>query len=101
MRDKVPPVKHWICINGRLDGWTALEDLVAGASDSEPAARATSPNDPFLLYFSFFPAEDRIRDLYVTGVQTCALPISRTAASARAARPESLAGARSCRGWPR
>src|SRR5438874_6634344 len=25
----------------------------------------------------FFPAEDGIRDLYVTGVQTCALPISR------------------------
>src|SRR5690349_15478597 len=24
----------------------------------------------------FFPAEDGIRDLYVTGVQTCALPIS-------------------------
>src|SRR3990167_10546848 len=31
----------------------------------------------FLLYFSFFfQAEDGIRDLTVTGVQTCALPIS-------------------------
>src|SRR5690349_3124268 len=29
-------------------------------------------------YF-FFQAEDGIRDLYVTGVQTCALPISRAA----------------------
>src|SRR5690349_23230074 len=29
----------------------------------------------FALYF-FFQAEDGIRDLYVTGVQTCALPIS-------------------------
>src|SRR5206468_5259082 len=29
-----------------------------------------------LLYF-FFQAEDGIRDLIVTGVQTCALPISR------------------------
>src|SRR6266496_60075 len=28
----------------------------------------------FLLFF-FFQAEDGIRDLYVTGVQTCALPI--------------------------
>src|SRR6266576_5040127 len=28
-------------------------------------------------YFFFFQAEDGIRDLYVTGVQTCALPISR------------------------
>src|SRR5204862_2053961 len=28
-----------------------------------------------LLFFFFFQAEDGIRDLYVTGVQTCALPI--------------------------
>src|SRR5690349_23438847 len=31
----------------------------------------------FFLFFFFFQAEDGIRDLYVTGVQTCALPISR------------------------
>src|SRR5206468_2875560 len=30
----------------------------------------------FFLYFFFFQAEDGIRDLIVTGVQTCALPIS-------------------------
>src|SRR6266496_5398683 len=30
-----------------------------------------------LVFFFFFQAEDGIRDLYVTGVQTCALPISR------------------------
>src|SRR5204862_2974619 len=29
--------------------------------------------------FFFFQAEDGIRDLYVTGVQTCALPICRAA----------------------
>src|SRR6266496_6333359 len=29
------------------------------------------------VFFFFFQAEDGIRDLYVTGVQTCALPISR------------------------
>src|SRR6267378_7081889 len=29
------------------------------------------------IFFFFFQAEDGIRDLYVTGVQTCALPISR------------------------
>src|SRR2546430_13177128 len=29
----------------------------------------------FSLYFFFFQAEDGIRDLTVTGVQTCALPI--------------------------
>src|SRR5438874_3613252 len=28
-------------------------------------------------FFFFFQAEDGIRDLYVTGVQTCALPISK------------------------
>src|SRR5438874_12231063 len=38
--------------------------------------------------FFFFQAEDGIRDLYVTGVQTCALPISsgdsaRSSSSAR------------------
>src|SRR2546421_7977733 len=29
-----------------------------------------------LFFFFFFQAEDGIRDLIVTGVQTCALPIS-------------------------
>src|SRR5690349_25160116 len=29
-----------------------------------------------LTFIFFFQAEDGIRDLYVTGVQTCALPIS-------------------------
>src|SRR5204863_7058194 len=29
------------------------------------------------FFFFFFQAEDGIRDLYVTGVQTCALPISK------------------------
>src|SRR6266478_10063386 len=31
----------------------------------------------FILIFFFFQAEDGIRDLTVTGVQTCALPILR------------------------
>src|SRR5690625_5817381 len=30
----------------------------------------------FVFYFFFFQAEDGIRDGHVTGVQTCALPIS-------------------------
>src|SRR2546430_6455998 len=34
-----------------------------------------------MLFFFFFQAEDGIRDLTVTGVQTCALPISRTSRS--------------------
>src|SRR3712207_6863112 len=32
--------------------------------------------DTFLKIFFFFQAEDGIRDIGVTGVQTCALPIS-------------------------
>src|SRR5690606_39958870 len=34
-----------------------------------------------LSFFFFFQAEDGIRDFHVTGVQTCALPISRCRAS--------------------
>src|SRR3989475_13287184 len=33
------------------------------------------PVSCFILFFFFFQAEDGIRDLTVTGVQTCALPI--------------------------
>src|SRR5215469_17071154 len=33
-----------------------------------------------VFFFFFFQAEDVIRDLYVTGVQTCALPICSIAA---------------------
>src|SRR5690349_21887761 len=38
----------------------------------------------FCLFFFFFQAEDGIRDLYVTGVQTCALPICRSRGHAAA-----------------
>src|SRR2546422_8256346 len=31
--------------------------------------------DEYVLFFFFFQAEDGIRDVAVTGVQTCALPI--------------------------
>src|SRR5215471_4380441 len=34
-------------------------------------------------FFFFFQAEDGIRDLYVTGVQTCALPISELSCTGR------------------
>src|SRR6266403_240447 len=36
-----------------------------------------------MCFFFFFQAEDGIRDLYVTGVQTCALPICRVRARPR------------------
>src|SRR6266481_7597149 len=46
-----------------------------------------------MIFFFFFQAEDGIRDGTVTGVQTCALPISREAV---ARTTWSAAGARSC-----
>src|SRR3989449_4020118 len=36
----------------------------------------------FCFFFFFFQAEDGIRDVAVTGVQTCALPISGSVAAA-------------------
>src|SRR5437763_16942269 len=47
-----------------------------------------------LVFFFFFQAEDGIRDTSVTGVQTCALPIS---SSSRHARQRRRRGTRS---WP-
>src|SRR5690606_40940274 len=38
---------------------------------------------PLVFFFFFFQAEDGIRDFHVTGVQTCALPISRKANRSR------------------
>src|SRR5207249_10991004 len=63
------------------------------------------------MFFFFFQAEDGIRDRNVTGVQTCALPRSRWACSARPPRrsihslvlvsctwtPRATPGGRSCR----
>src|SRR5256886_7193197 len=56
-----------------------------------------------LSFFFFFQAEDGIRDLTVTGVQTCALPISTFVASTIGVRlaeklPLMLIFVR-CRGW--
>src|SRR5690349_22743395 len=50
----------------------------------------------YLLFFVvfFFQAEDGIRDLYVTGVQTCALPICHGAPAGVPPRPRAAAGGR-------
>src|SRR5256885_5393468 len=56
------------------------------------------------LFFFFFQAEDGIRDYKVTGVQTCALPISRARAdygSPRRARSQARRRARLRRPRPR
>src|SRR5690606_40095317 len=44
----------------------------------------------FFFFFFFFQAEDGIRDFHVTGVQTCALPIS--SRSSRPSRPATPTG---------
>src|SRR3712207_7923606 len=41
----------------------------------------------YIVFFFFFQAEDGIRDIGVTGVQTCALPICPRARARRAAYP--------------
>src|SRR3989440_9524419 len=43
---------------------------------SHPVRSSLAPSQTGPLVFFFFQAEDGIRDLIVTGVQTCALPIS-------------------------
>src|SRR5688500_20173124 len=48
------------------------------------------------MIFFFFQAEDGIRDYKVTGVQTCALPISRRMA-ARTGKASTRARASACR----
>src|SRR5690349_24255389 len=52
-----------------------------------------------MFFIFFFQAEDGIRDLYVTGVQTCALPISKaTVNAARIQLPSRFIEFRRCSG---
>src|SRR6266496_4611693 len=61
------------------DQWPVLltrlpygKDFPLGSSVMDPAQVARRG---YVVIVFFFQAEDGIRDLYVTGVQTCALPI--------------------------
>src|SRR5205807_5171128 len=54
----------------------------------------------FCCFFFFFQAEDGIRDYKVTGVQTCALPIS-PASRCRAPRRDDGGGRLATRSGPR
>src|SRR5204862_5866846 len=49
---------------------------VSSAANLNSYYSAAECRGSLVLFFFFFQAEDGIRDLYVTGVQTCALPIS-------------------------
>src|SRR5206468_8289678 len=51
----------------------------------------------FIFFFFFFQAEDGIRDLIVTGVQTCALPISLRPPARRSAAPRTPSSVRTAR----
>src|SRR5688572_15194690 len=52
--------------------------LVAGADQRRSGVTVMRTASVCLRVFFFFQAEDGIRDLTVTGVQTCALPICKT-----------------------
>src|SRR5207302_3425982 len=58
----------------------------APVADDRACGRQAAAVVPACFFF-FFQAEDGIRDFHVTGVQTCALPISRRS------RPRSSSGA--------
>src|SRR3712207_8970775 len=70
----------WWGDGGDQSGKVARVAWVNGGERAGRSAAESTTNGSF-----FFQAEDGIRDIGVTGVQTCALPISRrrTAASAR------------------
>src|ERR687894_1991448 len=53
-----------------------------------------------VFFFFFFQAEDGIRDHCVTGVQTCALPISRRPRASKKTRKPSPTATRSTSGLP-
>src|SRR2546430_610151 len=56
-----------------MDNLNAI--AIYGSVANGNLGQSNNANDQLLF---FFQAEDGIRDLTVTGVQTCALPISRT-----------------------
>src|SRR3989440_551589 len=62
-------------LDGRHDcGYYTVKDCVT--IDVLPRTPGNNVYVGFMVWFFFFQAEDGIRDLIVTGVQTCALPIS-------------------------
>src|SRR5256885_13275119 len=75
-----------------VEGCTELKfPTVATENDSSIVV-----TEAFYVRFFFFQAEDGIRDYKVTGVQTCALPISIALASLPTPRAASSAGTGFC-----
>src|SRR6267378_3752570 len=61
----------------RTPGLTStIPSIVSGAQDCWSLLNVSARLSTKKVIFFFFQAADGIRDLYVTGVQTCALPIS-------------------------
>jgi 3-oxocholest-4-en-26-oate---CoA ligase len=48
IRDRLPNVKLWISVGGRVDACALIDDLIGG--DGAPLAIQRSPDDMFLLY---------------------------------------------------
>src|SRR5690349_21516243 len=68
----------WI-VTSTICGWMVSDSSNKIAVFDVPKSSPTV----YLILCFFFQAEDGIRDLYVTGVQTCALPISRAVRASR------------------
>src|SRR5256886_5910858 len=64
---------HRACVGGGYPAAHARRGLSWSESDAQ--ILVSTPRPPGVPEIFFFQAEDGIRDLTVTGVQTCALPI--------------------------
>src|SRR2546430_11689836 len=86
MRLQILSTEHWSLLESRALAWNEsfsragmfLTTLTGAIVAMALVAQASAFGDAFTLFalvILFFQAEDGIRDLTVTGVQTCALPI--------------------------
>ena len=52
LRERVPSIRHYICIGGTVAGAADYETALASASDAEPAVRASPDDIAYLIYTS-------------------------------------------------
>src|SRR2546426_6849302 len=83
---KGPLISRRRFLQGVVAASTVLADASVGASGQilGPLIPTSATTQEIIVFF--FQAEDGIRDYKVTGVQTCALPISASARDPRAGR---------------